>query len=57
MARCPNTEKHTDCPEGYLDWYKWAEDKSKTHDQVPCYGCGLYVIWEPKEKRKVDYFE
>ncbi len=28
----------------------WAKDMAKTHRQRRCSGCGLYVIWEPKEQ-------
>lgn len=47
---CPNQSAHTDCPEGYLDWHSWAERMSKTHRQVRCPDCGLFSIWEPKQK-------
>lgn len=43
---CPNKKKHTKgAPEGYADWFDWAEKKEKTHKQTRCEGCGLYVIW------------
>lgn len=49
---CSNRSKHTPCPEGYLEWFAWAEKKSKTHRQIVCPGCGLYAIWVPKKKKK-----
>jgi hypothetical protein len=45
---CPNKSKHTKCPEAYLQWHDWADKKSKTHKQIKCEGCGLYVIWVKK---------
>jgi hypothetical protein len=47
-TRCLGREKHTPCPPGFMQWHEWAEKKSKTHVQVKCDGCGLYVIWKPK---------
>lgn len=38
-------KQHTKCPGDYLSWHAWAEEKSKTHLQVKCPGCGLYEIW------------
>ena len=35
-------------PEGYVERSLWADEMMKTHKQVKCKGCGLYVIWEPK---------
>jgi hypothetical protein len=49
-AHCPNAEDHTQSPEGYIQWHAWAKDMAKTHRQRRCSGCGLYVIWEPKEQ-------
>lgn len=45
---CPDIEKHTACPSGYLAWHEWAEKMSKTHKQKRCPTCGLWTIWEPK---------
>lgn len=36
----------------YLQWHEWADVKSKTHRQVACPMCGLFVIWKRKTKRK-----
>jgi hypothetical protein len=49
---CPNLKNHTECPERYMEWYKWAEKMSKTHDQNPCNYCGLLVMWEAKKEVK-----
>ena len=46
MTECPSN--HTLCPESYLAWHRWAEEKSKTHRQVQCEGCGRFLIWVPK---------
>jgi len=40
--------QHDDCPTGYIEWHMWALEKSKTHKQLQCPGCGLYTIWVPK---------
>ena len=53
-AECPYAQQHTPCPVGPYDqlrWYSWAEHMSKTHRQIRCSGCGLFVIWIPKTKR------
>ena len=42
---CPNRQKHTPSPVGYLPWHDWAARKSKTHKQIKCEGCGLFLIW------------
>jgi hypothetical protein len=44
---CPNAAAHTPHPTGYLAKDEWAEEKMKTHHQVKCEGCGLYMIWVP----------
>lgn len=36
-------------PDGYVAREAWARNKAKTHRQVKCRGCGLYVIWVPKK--------
>jgi hypothetical protein len=48
---CPAHAKHTECPEGYLQWHAWAKRMSRTHRQIKCERCGLYAIWIPKQKR------
>ena len=49
---CPDRIRHTVCPEGYIQWHPWAEQKSRTHRTVKCPTCGLYAIWVPKKRRK-----
>jgi hypothetical protein len=46
--RCPRVADHSPEPRGYLQWHEWAREKSKTHRQVKCKGCGLFAIWAPK---------
>lgn len=48
---CPDRRKHTVCPARYLEWHAWADWKAKTHRQVACPTCGLYVIWKRKTAR------
>ncbi|MGI5414251.1 hypothetical protein [Actinomadura luteofluorescens] len=48
-ATTDTCEPHTPKPVGVLDWGEWAEEMSKTHDQTACPGCGLFLIWRPKE--------
>lgn len=42
---CPERSRHTPAPEGYTEWFEWAEKKARTYDQVQCPGCGLFKIW------------
>ncbi len=51
-TECPEREKHTPCPEGYIAWHIWAARMGKTHRQIKCPMCGLYSIWIPKVKRE-----
>ena len=39
---------HTPCPKPYVAWGIWAEEKSKTHNQVKCPHCGLLAVWVEK---------
>lgn len=48
-ATTPDCEPHTPQPSGYLASSEWADIMMKTHDQRQCKGCGLWLIWEPKE--------
>ena len=41
---------HTSCPNTYLGWHEWAQEKAKTHVQVRCDECGRFSIWVPKKK-------
>ena len=47
-SHCPDRDKHTTRPDGYLYWYDWAEIMNKTHNQVQCESCGLFSIWVEK---------
>lgn len=48
-ATTPDCEPHTPSPEGYVAFSEWSELMGATHTQRQCPGCGLYLIWEPKE--------
>jgi hypothetical protein len=51
---CPRADLHYPNqvgPYDQLGWYSWAEHMSKTHRQQRCPGCGLFVIWVPKNAR------
>lgn len=50
-ADCPSFHDHTPSPAGYLQWHDWARKMLRTHRQVRCPNCGLYVIWVPKAAR------
>jgi hypothetical protein len=41
---CPNAANHTPCPQGYAAWHTWADQMRKSHRQVKCPECHLYVI-------------
>jgi hypothetical protein len=45
---CPNRQNHTPSPVAYLGWHEWAAVKSRTHRQIRCDGCRLFVIWVKK---------
>lgn len=49
---CPRRREHCPQPTAYLSWMDWAEAKGKTHRKRRCRGCGLWLIWERKPKRK-----
>lgn len=49
---CPNAAEHTPSPRFELHKYEWAERMMRTHDQRQCDGCGLYVIWTPRRRRR-----
>jgi hypothetical protein len=44
---CPQADKHTPAPAGYLSWHRWAAEMAKDHRQTRCPGCGLFEIWTP----------
>lgn len=46
---CPNADRHTPQPSGYLALSEWADDMLKTHNQEKCPGCGRLWIWTPKK--------
>jgi hypothetical protein len=37
-------------PDGYSAWHAWAYKLRQTNVQRQCKGCGLWAIWEPKER-------
>ena len=50
VGPCPNQAAHTPAPVGWPDWHAWASRMSKTHRQLRCPGCGLWMIWVEKGK-------
>lgn len=46
--RCPDFWAHTPGPQGYSEWFEWADQMAPTHKQRQCPGCGLYAIWTPR---------
>jgi hypothetical protein len=50
-ATTPDCEPHTPEPSGYIARSDWADIMMQTHDQRQCGGCGLWMIWEPKDGR------
>jgi hypothetical protein len=51
---CPNVDLHTPSPAGYVAAGVWAEEMLLTHTQEKCPGCGLWVVWVPKETKADD---
>ena len=45
---CPEIERHTACPRGYVAWHEWADKMTETHNQKRCPCCGFLSIWVPK---------
>jgi hypothetical protein len=45
----PDCEPHTPHPAAYVAHSDWADQMMQTHNQRQCRGCGLWLIWEPKE--------
>lgn len=39
---------HTPSPERYLAWHEWADKMTKTHKQIQCPECQMWMIWIPK---------
>ena len=54
LAMCPERQRHTKCPEGYVAWHEWATRRSRTHYQIECSGCGLLAIWVTKGTQRKD---
>jgi hypothetical protein len=48
-ATTPECEPHEPQPDGYVERAEWAEVMMDTHTQRKCRGCGLWLIWEPRE--------
>ena len=46
---CPESGRHTPAPKGFREWHEWAGEKSRTHHQIQCPGCGLWTIWVRNE--------
>lgn len=44
---CPRETEHTAMPRGYLGRQLWSEQKARTHRQIRCPGCQLFVVWTP----------
>jgi hypothetical protein len=51
--KCAFAHMHTSQPEGYIQWFSWAKDMSKTHVQRECLGCGLLELWTPKSAAEI----
>jgi len=49
---CPDKKQHTSCPNGYVAWFEWSYQMSKTHKQIRCKTCNLFTIWVKKKKAK-----
>lgn len=48
-SNCPEVSQHEPMPAGYVDRAGWAMEKAKTHRQVRCSGCGLFMVWRPRK--------
>lgn len=43
---CPSAEVHTPCPDGYIQWHRWADEmEAKGWHSTQCAGCGRYAVW------------
>ena len=51
QRNCPDRENHTVSPDGYVAFFDWCKEMSKTHKQRKCKSCGFFVIWEKKKVR------
>jgi hypothetical protein len=45
---CPNSAQHVPCPEGYIAWWEWVDEMSKTHNSAQCSSCWFWVLLVPK---------
>lgn len=56
LGDCPQRDKHTPAPDGYMQWHAWAHRMAVGHRQVRCRGCKRYAIWVVKgtNKRPMD---
>ena len=45
----PDCEPHEPWPEGYIAASEYADLMMESHVQRQCRGCGLWLIWEPKD--------
>lgn len=50
-GECSNAANHTPSPALALHKIDWAEEKLRTHRQIQCPDCGLYVIWVARRRR------
>lgn len=60
IVPCKNSKNHTPCPKWQLQWQMRADEMIKTHKQVKCKDCDLYVIWNKREvslneRRRISY--
>lgn len=51
-ATTPECEPHTPKPAAYVAHSEWADMMMETHEPRECKGCGLWLIWEPKERSR-----
>jgi hypothetical protein len=42
---CPDRDKHTPKPHGYLEHSVWAARMSESHTNEQCQTCGFWAIW------------
>lgn len=54
-AMCPKSAQHHQpgIPDGYLERQDWFRAMAKTHQQLRCDACRLFVVWKKKPKCKV----
>lgn len=45
---CPDADKHTPHPSGYLAHFEWAQEMKETHRQTRCPTCGFWTVWVPR---------